>query len=45
MKLFVALLLTLSAQNQAPAHAAEEEDLPNLRGVVGIALTKKQEER
>jgi hypothetical protein len=34
MKLFVALLLTLAVQNQAV------EDLPNLRGVAGIALTK-----
>ena len=36
MKLFTALFLAISAHNQSPANAVE---LPNLRGVVGIALT------
>ena len=36
MKLFTALFLAIAAQNQTPANAVE---LPNLRGVAGIALT------
>ncbi|KAK1737692.1 hypothetical protein QTG54_011464 [Skeletonema marinoi] len=36
MKLFTALFLAIAAQSQTPANAVE---LPNLRGVAGIALT------
>eukprot|EP00984_Skeletonema_dohrnii_P013654 scaffold5665_cov92-Skeletonema_dohrnii-CCMP3373.AAC.2 len=36
MKLFTALFLAIAAHNQSPANAVE---LPNLRGVAGIALT------
>ena len=36
MMLFTALFLAIAAQNQTPANAVE---LPNLRGVAGIALT------